>query len=595
MATKCVVSTPASLKLGSLTRAALIPLCSMGQWDESFVSPNDPADARVEMAYKKVKKLLNSKDYPTHTAGQDIAFLLEEVRDRTRFSYSDHPVFIEAYKEHPTLLDDMKQIEVRLNTLDWERNMLEDHSNTLKELGEQHKHREVHIQDAIQHAILTHLVEMTYDKTVRGTKQMKINCMTEVARLHVEDSKRKRDQLTSGLKACQLDIEDMSSHHFTDLWQAIFWKQKDTCALGGKPIRNVPPFPLSEEWMARRIKFLMERTQIKVPEAMKREARDCKRMAKELVNPPWRILSKGMARMRALHIEKANEVLKSYIESPEVLEEYKDVPARHEYLQAMVEFDAAVSMYLPLSAEAEDLFLGVEEGCSLMHRIQELQSNEEKKLQLYSQMSDREMQDVLNVHLVTIVKHKGRYKLATVDRNKFDAELCKSSLGEKAILLFLDPRYITPEFYDYAPTEAGDCLTGPWTSDDKLSYTTHDIPPECQALFNERLRGRSRKSRPLDHHDLISLEPYTDKLDNLRRCIVCVESRLGHTWTWPGKTEYNEKLGNEELSCLRHKYRELSPVSREKNIRNSLAVMHEASAMPTRMPPAPSLGLNELR
>eukprot|EP01053_Blabericola_migrator_P002962 Blabericola_migrator_1__2961@NODE_1856_length_3655_cov_6_386009_g1187_i0_p1_GENE_NODE_1856_length_3655_cov_6_386009_g1187_i0NODE_1856_length_3655_cov_6_386009_g1187_i0_p1_ORF_typecomplete_len225_score28_40DUF3658/PF12395_8/0_013P22_AR_N/PF10547_9/1_2e02P22_AR_N/PF10547_9/0_089DUF4298/PF14131_6/0_12PH/PF00169_29/0_21RVT_1/PF00078_27/0_18_NODE_1856_length_3655_cov_6_386009_g1187_i019432617 len=137
--------------------------------------------------------------------------------------------------------------------------------------------------------------------------------------LHVEDSKRKQDQLTAGLEACQLDIEDLSSHYFTDLWQAVFRKQQDTCALGGKPIENCQPFPLSDEWMARRIKFLIERSQMKTPETMKREARDCRRMAKELVNPPWRILSKGMARMRALHIEKANEVLKAHMSDPIIL------------------------------------------------------------------------------------------------------------------------------------------------------------------------------------------------------------------------------------------------------------------------------------
>eukprot|EP01053_Blabericola_migrator_P004566 Blabericola_migrator_1__4565@NODE_2429_length_2779_cov_7_846239_g1521_i0_p1_GENE_NODE_2429_length_2779_cov_7_846239_g1521_i0NODE_2429_length_2779_cov_7_846239_g1521_i0_p1_ORF_typecomplete_len595_score98_78_NODE_2429_length_2779_cov_7_846239_g1521_i09512735 len=593
MATKCVVGAPASTKLRSLTKAALIPLCSMGQWDESFVPPNDPANVRAEVAYNRVKKLLNSKDYPTHTAGHDIAFLLEEIRDGDGFSYSHHPVFVEAYKEHPTLREDMELIEIRMNNLDMQREVLQSYLGEVKEEGERFERSGASLEALIEHSQHSGRMKEGYRKVLQGAEQIKINCMTEVARLHVEDSKRKQDQLTSGSKACQLDIEDMSSHYFTDLWQAVFWKEKDTCALGGKPIKNRPPFPLSDEWMSRRINFLMERIEIKTPEGMEREARDYKRMEKELVNPPWRILSKGMARMRALHIEKANEVLKSYMDDPLVLTYFKDVPALHEYLQAMVEFDAAVLMYVPLSAEAEDLFLGVEEGCSLMHRIQELQSSEEKKLQLYSQMSDREAQNLLNVHFVTVVKHKGRYKLATVDRNKLDAELCKGSLGEEAILLFLDPRYITPEYYDYAPVEAGDCLTGPWTSDDKPLRTTRDIPLECQALFDKRLRGRSGKeSKPLDHNHLMSLEPYPV---DAGRCIVCVESRLGLTWSEPGKTADREsrskKLGDEEEMCLRHKYRKLSPISRERNVGRNLALMHEASTMPTGMPPAPSLGL----
>eukprot|EP01053_Blabericola_migrator_P005732 Blabericola_migrator_1__5731@NODE_2905_length_2221_cov_18_742804_g1824_i0_p1_GENE_NODE_2905_length_2221_cov_18_742804_g1824_i0NODE_2905_length_2221_cov_18_742804_g1824_i0_p1_ORF_typecomplete_len190_score17_91_NODE_2905_length_2221_cov_18_742804_g1824_i015622131 len=186
------------------------------------------------------------------------------------------------------------------------------------------------------------------------------------------------------------------------------------------------------------------------------------------------------------------------------------------------------------------------------------------------------MQDILNVHFVTIVKHRGRYKLATVDRNKLDTELCKGSLGEKAILLFLNPRYITPDYFDYAPIAAGHCLTGPFTFGDKPLHSTRNIPLECQDLFNEHLSGRSRHtSKPLDHHHLIGLEPYAV---NARRCIICVESRLAFTWSEPGKTADRDSRS----------------VSRERKIEHRLALMHEASAMPTRMPPAPSLGLNRL-
>eukprot|EP01053_Blabericola_migrator_P006739 Blabericola_migrator_1__6738@NODE_3403_length_1805_cov_9_015535_g2119_i0_p1_GENE_NODE_3403_length_1805_cov_9_015535_g2119_i0NODE_3403_length_1805_cov_9_015535_g2119_i0_p1_ORF_typecomplete_len574_score101_86SopA/PF13981_6/0_06SopA/PF13981_6/1_6e04_NODE_3403_length_1805_cov_9_015535_g2119_i021723 len=569
---------------------------SMGQRDESFVPPNDPADARVEVAYDRVKQLLNSKDYPTHTAGQDIAFLLDEVRDGDRFSYSDHPVFIEAYKEYPTLRADMEKIEELLNAVDGDRRMLRGHLDDFEKVAEHFKHHNVYFSQMIEHAMLRRPVKETYDSTIQGAAQAKISFMTEVARLHIEDSKRKQDQLTSGLKACKLDIEDMNSHYFTDLWQAVFWKQKDTCALGGKPIKNVPPFPLSEEWMAQRMQFLMLRTPIRVPEGMQREARDLKRLAKELVNPSWRMSSKNMARMRALHIEKANEAVKNYMGNPVIAAYFEGDPARLEYLRAMIELDAAVSMYLPLSpeAETEDLFLGVEEGCSLMHGIQELQSKEEKKLQLYSQMSDRETQDVLKVHFVTVVRHKGRYKLATVDRNELDTELCKGSFGEEAVLFFLDPRYINPEYYDYAPIETENCLTGPWTPDDKPLRNMRYIPAECQALFNKRLRGRSQEeSKPLDHHHLMTLEPYAV---NARRCIICVESKLGTTWSEPDKGEYqvfkSKKRGDEEKMCVRHKYRNLSPISRQRNIEHRLALMHEASATPTMMP---SSGLNGLR
>eukprot|EP01053_Blabericola_migrator_P002964 Blabericola_migrator_1__2963@NODE_1856_length_3655_cov_6_386009_g1187_i0_p2_GENE_NODE_1856_length_3655_cov_6_386009_g1187_i0NODE_1856_length_3655_cov_6_386009_g1187_i0_p2_ORF_typecomplete_len202_score40_08DUF4795/PF16043_5/0_0072Atg14/PF10186_9/0_023PL48/PF15903_5/0_026MauJ/PF17419_2/0_034Occludin_ELL/PF07303_13/0_14DUF1633/PF07794_11/0_1Casc1_N/PF15927_5/0_12JAKMIP_CC3/PF16034_5/0_14DASH_Spc34/PF08657_10/0_93ABC_tran_CTD/PF16326_5/0_96ABC_tran_CTD/PF16326_5/1e02ABC_tran_CTD/PF16326_5/2_1e02DUF2 len=188
MATKCVVGAPASPKLGSLTKAALIPLCSMGQWDESFVSPNDPADVRVEVAYNKVKKLLNSKNYPIHTAGQDIAFLLEEIRDGDGFSYSDHPVFKEAYKEYPTLRANMERLEVEMNELDESFTAVHQYLNMLRKQDEALRRQKAERRALAQVAAMADLMKRIHKKTLQAANELKINCMTEIARLHVEDS-----------------------------------------------------------------------------------------------------------------------------------------------------------------------------------------------------------------------------------------------------------------------------------------------------------------------------------------------------------------------------------------------------------------------